>query len=167
MAILIGEICYNLRCALDYLAYALAFLGTNRQPTGTQFPVESNRQGFEARRNTYLKGISDTHVAMIERLQPYNGIGWLASLRDFNDFDKHNRFVNVKWRVVITRDDISRPTTYVIRTPLGHPRGEVNVNVSIAIEILFRKGTLIGETLEEIQAGVAQTLTDFKPEFER
>jgi hypothetical protein len=43
----------------------------------------------------------------------------------------------------------------------------VNVNVSIAIEILFGNRAPIAETLEKIKAGVAQTLADFNPEFER
>jgi hypothetical protein len=166
-AILIGEICYNLRCALDYLIYSLAFLNTNRQPTGTQFPIESRPETFKGRRDTYLKGVNDAHIAMIERLQPYDGRNWLSTLRDYNDFDKHNRFVNIKSRVTITRDHSAGPATYVIRTPPLHPQGEVNVNVSIAIDILFNNRTLISEALEEIKSGVAETLESFKPDFPR
>jgi hypothetical protein len=39
--------------------------------------------------------------------------------------------------------------------------------VSIAIQILFRKGSPIAETLQEIEAGVTQTFADFNPEFPR
>jgi len=164
-AILIGEICYNLRCSLDYLVYALAFLNTNRQPTGTQFPIESNSEVFKSRRHTQLKGVGDAHGAMIERCQPYDRPNWLASLRDFNDFDKHNRFVNIKARAIITRGSFSGPATYVIRTPPSYPDGEMKVNVSIAIEILFNNRSLITETIEEIKSGVAETLEAFKADF--
>jgi hypothetical protein len=43
----------------------------------------------------------------------------------------------------------------------------MNVNVHIALEILFHNGAPVGETLQKIHAGVAQALADFDSEFPR
>ena len=166
IAVLVGEFSYNLRCALDYLVYALAVLNTNRQPTGTQFPIESSKESFNSRRNTYLKGVSCAHVAMIERCQPYSGCLWAANLRDYNDFDKHNRFVNVRARAPITRSTDPIPgATHIISAPISSSRRETNVYVAVSIDILLGKKSPLAETLEEIKTGVAQTLADFDPDF--
>jgi hypothetical protein len=42
--IIIGEICYNLRCALDYLVFELARLDSGRSPQLIQFPIEYKRE---------------------------------------------------------------------------------------------------------------------------
>src|SRR5215831_11863276 len=40
ISVLIGEAVYNLRAALDYLVYELAFLDTGSIKDGTQFPID-------------------------------------------------------------------------------------------------------------------------------
>jgi len=70
---LVGEITYNLRCALDYLIYALAVLDSGSDEKGTQFPILDAAKDFAGRGKTMLKGLNAAHVAAIERLQPYQG----------------------------------------------------------------------------------------------
>ncbi|MCA1707798.1 MAG: hypothetical protein LC808_32810 [Actinobacteria bacterium] len=70
----VGEMLYNLRCALDYLVFALAWHDTGTEPTGKwakslQFPIESKPKEFERRRATRLEGVSNPHVAMIREYQ--------------------------------------------------------------------------------------------------
>jgi len=50
--ILIGEIAYNLRSALDYLIFELAKLDSGMPQKGTQFPIEDTPEGFAHRRKT-------------------------------------------------------------------------------------------------------------------
>src|ERR1700731_4138428 len=66
IAILIGEICYNLRAALDYLVFELAKLDSGAPQEGTQFPIVDAKKDFEAGVGRWLKGISASHVAAIE-----------------------------------------------------------------------------------------------------
>jgi hypothetical protein len=44
ISIVVGEICYNLRAALDYLVYELARLDSGCIQNGTQFPIEYKKR---------------------------------------------------------------------------------------------------------------------------
>jgi hypothetical protein len=59
--------------ALDYLIFVLAKSDSGVEQDGTQFPVCKRKEFFDRGRKTMLKGMSDEHVALIERLQPYKG----------------------------------------------------------------------------------------------
>ncbi|MCH8188130.1 MAG: hypothetical protein IIB66_05415, partial [Proteobacteria bacterium] len=98
--ILVGEITYNLRAALDYLVYELARLDSGEVKNGTQFPIEDTEDGFKRKRNAFLKGVSDKHVAIIESLQPYSGCDWTRILRDLSNPDKHRQLTISKSSVV-------------------------------------------------------------------
>ena len=97
VAILVGEIVYNYRAALDYLVCTLskvdapAWQGQRRN----QFPIESTRRGFDGRRHTFLAGLSAAHVAIIERYQPYAGCQWTRRLASLSNRDKHNDLIVV------------------------------------------------------------------------
>jgi hypothetical protein len=69
--ILIGEIVYNLRSALDYLIFELGKFDSGETQNRTQFPIEDTKNGFRGCRKTFLKGVNSDHVARIEGLQPY------------------------------------------------------------------------------------------------
>jgi hypothetical protein len=78
-SVVIGEIVYNLRAALDYLVFETAALDSGCIIEGTQFPIERNKKGFRWRVNGgWLDGLNAAHVAAIERLQPYRGCNWTA-----------------------------------------------------------------------------------------
>src|ERR1700680_4335876 len=85
ISILIGEICYNLRSALDYLVYELAILDSGTIQDGTQFPIDNTPQKFSGHKRSMLKGLSLKHIAAIEGLQPYSGIAWTKILRDISN----------------------------------------------------------------------------------
>jgi hypothetical protein len=87
IGIRIGEVCYNLRSALDYLIFELAKLDSCAEQSGTQFPIIDAKEDFEGRGKriflkegiNLLKGINLAHVAAIEQLQPCNGCQWFPS----------------------------------------------------------------------------------------
>jgi hypothetical protein len=80
LLMLIGDVLYNLRSALDHLAWSLA--GTNAD-TRTEFPIFADKSKFCAvnshgipKRGSGLLKMHDMPVsaqAVIESLQPYNG----------------------------------------------------------------------------------------------
>src|SRR5260370_25777982 len=88
--ILVGEICYNLRAALDYLVYELAILDSGSVQR-TQFPIDTSPSTFNARTRArgFLEGISPAHVAELEKLQPYMNCPWTRKLQDISNPDKH------------------------------------------------------------------------------
>jgi hypothetical protein len=172
IGILTGEIFYNLRTALDYLVFELAKIYSGTEQSGTQFPIMDAKQDFDGRgKTTFLNGVNPTHIACIERLQPYNGCNWTRRLRDYSNADKHRHFVPSRGSSRITvhssleRNDLDQIHGFKRKAP--HPltgRG-VDVKVHIAGDITFADGTPVTEAIKEIETGVADCLADFKPEF--
>ncbi len=171
VGVLVGEICYNLRAALDYLVFQLARFDSGIEQKGTQFPIEDTPKGFRHRQKRgWLNGINPRHVAAIEGLQPYKGCDWTATLRDFSNPDKHQKLVGITGHLGITAHDSRNNPRFgttlgmVRRTP--HPiDGEVEVKLFFAHAVQFSDGTPIMETLEELCSQVSETLNAFKPEF--
>ncbi len=180
IGILVGEICYNLRAALDYLVYELARLDSGVIQDGTQFPIQNTAQDFRQRCRTFLKEVNPSHVAAIERLQPYNGCRWTKVLADICNPDKHRQIsaTNYGGFVTIDRPGFTLPQTHVpqirsIRRALRFDGIEVDVQLitSIAVQIPLEKtlglpAAFSAEgTLQELKAEVARLLEAFKPEF--
>jgi hypothetical protein len=171
IAILIGEVCYNLRSALDYLVFELAKLDSRKEQSKTQFPIVGAREDFAANaKGRWLKGLNDAHVAAIEKLQPYSGRQWTRGLRDASNPDKHRHFVKTKGDFVINvyseiSDDLDR-ISFALEREEPHPiRGKVKVKIQVSGNVAFDDGTPILETLDKISREVANTLNAFKPEF--
>jgi hypothetical protein len=169
---LIGEISYNLRCALDYLVYALAELDAGTPQKNTQFPIMDAAKDFAGRGMTMLIGVNAAHVTAIERLQPYMGCKWTGRLRDISNTDKHRHIVPGGGTVEFTvhswlerKDDWHR--IYGFKRKAKHPLtgADVDVKVHVAGNIAFADGTPVMDTIHEIKAGVADTLRQFEPEF--
>src|SRR5262249_34225904 len=95
-SILVGEVCYNLRAALDYLVFDLARRDSGAEQEQTQFLIEDNTDKFQKKVPRRLKGLTPAHVAAIEVLQPYNGCEWTRQLRELSNPDKHRTLVPVQ-----------------------------------------------------------------------
>ncbi len=171
-AILIGEICYNLRGALDYLVYELAFLDSGKIVEGTQFIIEDKQKVFAFRQKERLNGLNSTHIAAIEALQPYRGCDWTKALRDISNPDKHRRLTfnqGVFDLQVFANADRLRFLNLPGRiSSAKHPitGQKMHMQTNLMLEIQLSDGTPVIETLKKIQAEVARTLDAFKPDFE-
>jgi len=155
--ILIGETIYNLRAALDYLIYDLARLDSGKVINGTQFPIEDVVKRFKGRRNTFLKGLSDEHVAAVEGLQPCHGCHWTKILRDISNPDKHRHLTFVRHPINIS---LSEGSTEAIIAGKA-----VDVKKDIYAQIAFSDGMPVVETLNKLKVEITKTLDAFKPEF--
>jgi hypothetical protein len=175
--ILVGEICYNLRSALDYLIYELTKLDTGIPQHLTQFPIEDSEKGFAKRRKLshsigWLQGLNERHIACIERLQPYNGVKWIKALREISNPDKHREFTHNKGfidiYIAVAGEDADFETLAgpIQRAPHPVTGEEVDMKTRIAGSILFLDSAPVVETLEELIFKVGETLEAFKPEFE-
>ena len=99
-SILIGEILYNLRSALDHMVWQLVL--SNEQAPGrhNEFPIAKNQQHWQQEKVRTLKGVSQRHQAMIGYLQPFTGrinlpfdVSKLKVLDDLSNMEKHRHLV--------------------------------------------------------------------------
>lgn len=172
IAILIGEIFYNLRSALDYLIFKLAKLDSGIEQDGTQFPIDDEKESFDTHvKRGWLEGLNAAHCAAIEGLQPYNGCDWSKRLRDYSNPDKHRHLIATGGDGIFhvhssLEKDLSRCWGYEHEAPHPVPgQPPVKVKVYFSGNIAFGNGAPIIDTIREIKAGVADTLAKFSPEF--
>lgn len=167
--VLLGETTYNLRAALDYLVYELAFLDSGIVHDGTQFPIEERYEVFwQRRRHSWLEGVSDEHVTAIERLQPYKGCDWTRQLRELSNPDKHRKLT-----VIEAEADHGLRVFKATSPPEPEAgwrhiftEGDVHVHYQRPTQVAIEEGPPIVELLERLQTQVSETLDAFEPEFE-
>ncbi len=171
--ILVGEVAYNLRAALDYLIYELAILDSGNIVNGTQFPIEDKPKGFASRQKRgWLGGLNPAHIAAVESLQPYRGHNWTRALRDISNPDKHRNLVYSQGSYglrVYPRADRLRFLDIPGKVSSAHhpvTGEEVHVKMDLSLEIQFSDGTPVVQTLEILKSNVADVLDGFKPAFE-
>jgi hypothetical protein len=163
-SVLIGEVIYNLRAALDYLIYSLAWLDSGVHQTDTQFLIEDRRQGFKRHCRSRLKGLSDKHVAAIKRLQPFDGCEWTRTLRDFSNQDKH-------WALNLTT--AMGAGTVEFDPPIRKAdarlvaEGKVKMEHTGSVGVTFADETPVLETLKVLESEVRAVLEAFEPEIKR
>lgn len=94
LGLIFGDVLANWRSALDNLANELVYLNGQDPGTRTSFPIFSDESDYARRGRRRIKGVSDAHAAIIERLQPFQNqtdptIRALAVVNDYVNIDKH------------------------------------------------------------------------------
>ena len=162
LRILIGEIAHNLRTALDYLVAQLSLLdtpNTSGKKRRTQFPIESTKEQFRGKRKSFLEGVSDKHVALIEDLQGYNGCDWIDPLRGLSNFDKHDDLVITAHDYILNFEGTIAPTESSTKEL------QMKVNLQPVLRATLADGLPVIETLEILKLRVSETLDVFNPSF--
>jgi hypothetical protein len=175
---IIGDIIHNLRAALDYLVFELALKDSGFPQDGTQFIIEdvksdpnNKKRGFDPVSKGRLRGLSNVHVAAIERLQPYMGALWTKALRNISNLDKHRKLISIGGAPASSVSFIPGPPGSFKGRPgtvfpgIGADGEDIYMEGQYAIEIQFTNGTPVLETLQIIQRHVAATIDSFKFEF--
>lgn len=174
LSIFAGEMIYNLRSALDYTVFSLAWHDdTGKRPIGKhaeqlQFPIETHEKGFKGRRATGLKGVSDEHIALIESYQPYNGCDWTRTLRDLSNPDKHRHLIRLAGTFLYDSGHEYRAEIDWAETKTDQhvfPVDAVDVKFYATLDVTFVDGALVAQTLEELQTQVGNLLDVFEGEF--
>lgn len=94
VALLAGEAMYNLRVALDYLAWELCKLDGSTAPEELRaFPICASGKNFRAFVKRSLAGLAKVHRSMLRRWQPFNDHPLLAELDDRVQIEKHRHLV--------------------------------------------------------------------------
>jgi hypothetical protein len=93
----VGDALYNLRSALDHLAWQLVIANGKTPGTGTGFPIfDPSAKDSKSLFNRKVNGIRDETVEAIARLKPYKGGDnslWL--LHQLNGIDKHHEVLGI------------------------------------------------------------------------
>lgn len=95
LSIFAGECICNLRAALDYLIYNLAWLDSANEVEQTQFPIVDKSSSWKQQRNYRLKGVNERHANAVREYQPFVGCDWTRRLRDYSNAEKHRTLVTV------------------------------------------------------------------------
>lgn len=90
-----SEALHHVRSALDYIAYQLVLADTGEAKEQTQFPIKGTPPQFRREATRRVAGISPEHLALIESVQPYNGVAWTGILNELSNRDKHRFPVDV------------------------------------------------------------------------
>jgi hypothetical protein len=169
-SVLVGEICYNLRAALDYLIYELARLDTGSIRKRTKFLIEDCPKQFVG--NIKDMGLTAAHVAAVERLQPYRGCEWTATLRDISNPDKHRTLIAIQAEHELTVHPVDKDHVQdfedlpgVVRT-IVTAADEVYVKIHLTTALQFGDGSPVIEPLARILEEVARTLEMFRSDFQ-
>lgn len=169
VAVITGEAIQDLRSALDYLAFELAYLDSRVINKRTQFPIDKLPNEFAAHRRNYMKGIKDAHVAVIERFQEYARCHWAPLLRDLSNEDKHRRLhwidgvVEIDFPGFIPSDEPS--ATFRQFLEAIELKANVNVDFDPPFFVAFEDGRPVKETLDVLQSQVSHTVDLFRPCF--
>jgi hypothetical protein len=161
LGIVAGEALYNLRAALDYLIFALAWLDSGSQQDNTQFPIADSPASWTKQAKSRLKGVKVKHRAMIEKHQPFRGCEWPETLRTLSNPDKHRTltavFSQFEGSFQVQRDK-AEPV----------PNDPVRVRLPVtgqAARIYFWNNMPVFETLRELTVRVARVLAEFQADF--
>lgn len=167
--VLVGETIYNLRAALDYLVYELAWIDSGYRQDGTQFPMDekpktfaNNRRHASVRDQTpsFLKGLSPSHIDSIRKLQPFAGCTWTRELRDLSNPDKHRELhpTAVEAQTQFDKGTHTDPVT-------GEERVEITVGGTHKFDVRLEDGRLIVPTLEGLASHVRDAIGSFRGDF--
>lgn len=154
LGLLVGDIAFNYRCALDHLAWALATRGrtppsvlTKRQQGLIYFPIATCRQEFNKALPTKLPGVRRSDVAKVWAAQPYHhgrdqSRHNLVILARLNNHDKH-RSIQPVWdhtlrlalRITEQHDVVNPRVRALIRGPR-----ELRVGAELALIRIRKSG---------------------------
>ena len=113
-SILVGEILYNLRSALDHLVWQLVLANGQTPGRHNEFLIAIDHQRWLQGKGRTLTGVSPKHQAMISYLQPFTGginlpfnVSNLKVLDDLSNIEKHRHLI-----VAVIASDGIGPTTF-------------------------------------------------------
>lgn len=163
-SIVVGEAIHNLRAALDYLVYELAFLDSGRPQKKTQFPIADTQENWTKAEDRRLKGVSPPHRDAIRQWQPFTGCEWPRTLRELSDQDKHRRLTYTKQPQSLTFRVDTNSTGLNLITPLTE---DLPVGLSGEIILLvFEDGRQVLKELRMLHNEVCAVLDAFTLEFD-
>jgi len=161
---LISEFVHHTRAGLDYIVFALVLTDSKTRIERTKFPIYKCKKLFAADRSSrkpksqlaFLHRLTDKHVALIERFQPYNGFDSLSRLQGLSNIDKHREFV--RFNFIGSYWEGADP---IVETNANLAGREVRMNAHPTFHVLFDDGTRVEKSLQQLHALVSEILNEF------
>ncbi len=105
LGVILGDLVHNVRSALDHLVWQLVLLDGETPSRDNTFPVASTEGDWKATVDKRLAGVSSSHRAIIESVQPFKGPHgpentYTAALSHLSNVDKH-RIVHATAAVIL------------------------------------------------------------------
>ncbi len=190
ISLILGDAFQAFRSALDHAVWDIVQIECFKPPDWAQFPIYTTRTAYK--KNLWkLGGVRPDTLALIEGLQPYDGMDDgglriedkpLAILHRLNNSDKH-RVVHLTAAMLIGSDvriqgvatDISVPIgsgilsegTEIARVAFGSLDSEMNVSFHFPTEIALSgeifHARLVSPLILDIKAAVLSALTVLAP----
>ncbi len=176
-SILIGEIAYNLKAALDYLVFELFYLDTGEFDNRTKFIIEDTPEAWNAHipdcfatpkreKACWLHRLSPDHQAALKRLQPFSQTRWTKALRDITNPDRHRQLVEIAGRLTYRQiERLSDARAEAIRAT-GFP-DEMFMHYESASHITLADGQHAIEAMADIHSEIGKVIEAFDPDFQR
>jgi len=175
-SILIGEIAYNLKAALDYLVFELFYLATGDFNNDTKFVIEQTPAEWnnhfpkfdtlpKREKKLWLHKLKAEHQAVLKGLQPFSGTTWTASLQRITNPDRHRELIRIAGAVTYTKlERLSDARSQVVRDA-GLPL-ELFVHFEVATNVTLKDGVLAIEAMKHLVGEVANVIQGFERDFE-
>jgi len=146
-SIIVGDIAFNLRSALDHLAWQLARLTTQKPYSRTEFPIFDSTDDFKKSGIPKMRNIPPKAQQVIETLQPYHRGDWadvdhLWLLHEINRIDKHREITPCFGESIVKYSGM--PGIYrsgrlydgaVITAPIPEGEFQMKLGASIAFDV--------------------------------
>ena len=173
LSIRAGEVISNMRSALDYLVFALAWHDSGRRPTGSwarglQFPVYSGQAQFDRAARRRLRGLNDEHVRLVARFQPFAGCRFTGELADLSNEDKHRHLLYLVGRLDLSREwrDVTEPLPGAEPDDHGrYPAEDLSIQTLAQVEVALADGRPLTETRESLARDMGALMNVFAAEF--
>lgn len=179
----IGDTLYNLRSALDHLAYQLVINGAAKSAptTRTSFPIYNDATLFaDARAQAKMGGMDNAVKMHIEWYQPCFGRHQhrdqaLWSLEEYGNIDKHRHLLTTPisthdflWtggNPVHIHDGPVHKDTVLVRFPAGQEQSQLHAMPSVAFNEPPAAGEEVHRTLYFMHHVVGLIVDDFEARF--
>lgn len=136
-AVIVGEVLYHLRSALDYLVWQLVLSNGNVPTYRTEFPIFKDSAEYQAGIFRRLAGVCDEAGTIIESLQPFNtgqkpemAILWMV--HELNNAYKHRMLVPAQLFLMSADYEFSSPTDISVEALENMQRGPLIDGAQIA-----------------------------------
>ncbi len=173
-AVIVGEILYDLRSALDHLAWQLVLQNGGTPTSKTEFPIFKDEIKFKSDAPRKVRGMSDAMKAAIQALQPYiagenpkdAAMQKLWVLHELTNIDKHQTLHLAGWFLKTAAYNVHHPPNVEIQTIEGMQHGPL---VDGAILAKFRWSEAAGSDAKmsmELKLSIDVTLKNVRPELQ-
>jgi hypothetical protein len=180
-SILIGEIAYNLKSALDYLVFELFYLATGEFDNRTKFIIEDTPEGWNSHipgfaatpkreKTCWLHRLRPDHQAALKGLQPFSGTEWTKALQKITNPDRHRQLVEIAGMMTYTQIEVLDAGS---QTVPPNTDAKMLVNFKLATRIAFwdgdvtiKEGKCAIEAMHHLQREIGAVIERFELDFQ-